>query len=120
MSFKVKLPTMELGAVYDHAFNYYLQDEYGNKTSADLTGYGAQMDIRKGTTLIAHLSTDNNLIKIVGNRIMFAVPADKSKEWSFTEATYDFLLLPENDPTKARLLLFGAINGYKVGTQLVV
>lgn len=118
MSFKVKLPVMECGAHYDHKFNWWLQDANGTRVAADLTGYTARMDIKKGNTVVLRLTTENGYLKLSGNQIHFDVPATISDTVSFTEATYDLLLLPAGDAAKAKLFMFGPIPGYKVGTNL--
>ena len=120
MSFKVKLPTMELGAVYDHSFLYWLQDTDGNRTPADLTGYEAEMDIYKGTTKIATLSTADGTIELSGNRVRLIIGASVTKLYTaFTEGDYDLLLIPGGDRDQARRLIHGKIPAEKVFTQLV-
>lgn len=118
MAFKVKLPVMECGAHYDHKFRWWLQDENGQRVAADLTGYKARMDIKKGNAVLLRLTTENGYIKLGGNVIHFDVPTSATDAISFTEATYDLLLLPNGEDDKAKLLMYGPIPGYKVGTNL--
>lgn len=118
MSFKVKLPVMACGAHYDYKFNWWLQDEDGSRVAADLTGYTARMDIKKGSTVILRLTTENGFIKLAGNVIHLDVPADVSDTLAFSDATYDLLLLPNGEATKAKLFMHGTIPGYQVGTTL--
>lgn len=119
MSFKVKLPMMEFGAVYDHSFFLWSKDTNGDRVAADLTGYGAEMEIYKGGVKVASLSTEDGTIVLSGNRIRLLVMASVTKSYaSFTEADYDLLLLPGKNPELAQRCMYGKIPGERVLTQL--
>ena len=118
MAFKVKLPQMDCGGVYRYSFLYWAQDAQGARIPVDLTGYTAEMEIRKGATLIAELSTGNGYLTISGNEISINIPANVTKNYSFAEADYDLMILPAADPAQAERLVYGKITGVKVVTQL--
>jgi len=118
MAFKVKLPIIQLGGVYDPSFNYWHQDASGVKTPVDLTGYEVVMGIFHAGVEIDTISTLNGRIQVSGNNIQFNVTADITVGWSFQEADYDMLIYPTGSPHLAKLALYGKLPAYKVKTQL--
>lgn len=118
MSFNRNLPPMEFGAAFEHAFRYWVMDENRNKIPANLTGYGAVMDIKADGAVVLRLSTANGRIYFSGHEIHLTVQSSDTLPLSFDEADYDLLLLPGNDPEQAKRLVWGIIPGAVVTTTL--
>ena len=117
MTFKVNLPKMDLGGLYQHSFKYYSKDSMRVKTPVDLTGQTLVMDIRKADgTLLLSLSSLNGMISIDGNVFTISVSGIETAKVSFTQAQYDLVMYPGSEKAKARVLMYGNITAGKIKT----
>lgn len=120
MAFKVKLPTVFLGAVYTQDFLWSSEDDAGVRTPVDLTGLEGRIQLRKkaGSPPYADWSTVNGCLSLSGNRISIHVPATLTDTYTFTEAEFDLLVWPASDKSQAELVVHGTVEGKRVITDV--
>lgn len=121
MAFKVKLPTLFLGASYKKSFKWYVQDERGNNTPVDLSGLDGRIQLKDEPdgTILADWSTDNGLLAFSDtNRISIALPRAETDKYDFQEARWDLVVWPRGNIEEAELVMYGTVPAERVITDI--
>lgn len=102
------------GAALDETFIIEDQDDYGNSTVVDLTGYTAKAQAREtyeSSTTFMDLTTENDSITITADegKIRMYMPASDTEAITAVSGVWDFKLIPPSGSEDSIRQLQGTI-----------